>query len=383
MNRPGAIHTMQLNPDPEVIDLGVGQPQVALLPLDLLRVSAARRLGQDDPSLLQYGAEQGDGFFRLALARFLSQGYGLPVDMESLFITAGASQGLDLIATLLAASGDTVFVEEPSYFLALRILADHGLKVVGVPADADGIIPEALEAELERQQPRFLYTIPTFQNPTGATLTEARRARLAELSRAYDFTIVADEVYHLLHFDALPPPPLAAYLDRGNIVSLGSFSKILAPGLRLGWIQAAPALIDRLTHCGLLDSSGGLSPFTSGIVRIALEEGWVDRYLITLRATYRARAAAMSEALHREAGSAVQFQAPRGGYFFWCELNEALDAVALLPAAERRKVGYRPGVRFSSRDALHNYLRLSFAYYDIPALQEGVRRLARVVGNHQ
>ncbi len=381
MNRPGTIHTMQLNPDPEVIDLGVGQPQVALLPLALIRNAAARRLAEDDPSLLQYGAEQGDGYFRLSLASFLSQGYGLPVEADSLFVTSGVSQALDLLTTLLASAGDTVFVEEPSYFLALRIFADHGLRVVSIPTDDEGIIPEALEAELKHRRPRFLYTIPVFQNPTGVTLALARRERLAALSRAYDFTIVADEVYQFLYFDALPPSPLATYIDRGNIVSLGSFSKIAAPGLRLGWLQAAPALIDRLVHSGLLDSGGGLNPFTSGIMRVALDDGSLGDYLINLRDTYRARATAMSTALRRELASAVQFLEPQGGYFIWCRLSDSLDAEALLPLAERQKVAYRPGIRFSSRNALRHYLRLSFAYYDIPAIEEGVQRLGHAIRN--
>ncbi|MGE5140882.1 MAG: PLP-dependent aminotransferase family protein [Rudaea sp.] len=379
MRKQPVIHTTQLNPDPDVVDLGVGQPQLGLLPLDLIRRAAEKRLSENDPSALQYGAEQGDGYFLLALADFLTQGYGMPVDAANLFVTTGASQGLDLLATLLTQNGDTIFVEEPSYFLALRIFQDHHLRVVGIPTDSAGILTEALEDALAREHPRFLYMIPTFQNPSGATATAERRARLAELSRVHDFTLIADEVYHLLYFDTPPPLPMAAYTDRGRIISLGSFSKILAPGLRLGWIQASRPVIEQLVISGLLDSSGGLNPFTSALVRVLLEEGWQQEHLAALRATYRARAAAMSEALRRELGGSISFQEPRGGYFFWLKLPEGMDADKLLPAAERHKVGFRAGSKFSSRENLHEYIRLCFAYYDIPQLVEGVARLRRAI----
>ena len=379
MEQPVPILTTQINLEPDVIDLGIGQPQLQVLPLELIRKTATEQLAQNDPSFLQYGIEQGDGFFRLALAGFLKRGYGIPVAADDLFITAGASQGLDLLATLLAASGDTVLVEEPSYFLALHILADHGLNVVGVPTDAQGLDVDALAEELKRRRPAFLYTIPTFQNPTTAVLPAERRERLAELSRAYDFPIVADEVYHFLNFGPPPPPPLAAYIDRGNIISLGSFSKILAPGLRLGWIQAARPLIARLVTSGLLDSGGGLNPFASALVRPALEGTGEQEYLTRLRAIYRERAAAMSAALTRELGGPVEFQEPQGGFFFWLKLPATMDAARWLPLAARHKVGYRPGVKFSSRNGLHNYLRLSFTYYDVPQLEEGIVRLGRVL----
>ncbi len=379
MKQPIPVLTTQINLEPDVIDLGIGQPQLQVLPLELVQKAATQQLAQNDPSFLQYGIEQGDGFFRLALAGFLTWGYGLPVAADELFITAGASQGLDLLATLLARSGDTVFVEEPSYFLALRILADHRLNVVGVPTDEQGLDVDALGEELKRRRPAFLYTIPTFQNPTTATLPASRRERLAELSRAYDFPVVADEVYHFLNFGPPPPPPLAAYIERGNIISLGSFSKILAPGLRLGWIQAARPLIARLTTSGLLDSGGGLNPFASALVRPALEGNGQQDYLKRLRVIYSTRASAMNAALKRELGGRVQFDEPQGGFFFWLKLPERMDAARWLPLAARHKVGYRPGVKFSSRNGLHNYLRLSFTFYDVPQLEEGIARLGRVL----
>lgn len=367
--------TTQSHAAPDVIDFGAGHPAGALLPRTLLQQAAALRLAQPDSSLLQYGLEQGDGYFRYALADFLSQHYALPVDMEHLFVSAGASQALDLICTLYTQPGDVIFVEEPTYFLALRIFADHRLRIIPIPTDAHGLDIDALESALARQRPAILYTIPTHQNPSGYTLPIERRQRLVDLSMNHGFLIVADEVYHLLSYADAPPPPLACFAENNTVLGLGSFSKILAPGLRLGWVQASPQHMQRLYTSGLLDSGGGLNPFTSGLVRIVLEKGWQDAYLAQLCAIYRQRITALHRALQEHLGELVSYTIPTGGYFFWLHLSEEVDAAELLLRAEKHKVSFRPGVRFSGRNSLHNYLRLSFAYYAEDELSEGVRRL--------
>ncbi len=369
------FQTTQSHTDPDVIDFGAGHPADALLPRTILQQAAALRLAQPDSSLLQYGLEQGDGYFRYALAEFLSRRYATPVDMEHLFISSGASQALDLICTLYTQPGDVIFVEEPTYFLALRIFADHRLKVVPITTDAHGLDIDALEAALASQHPALLYTIPTHQNPSGFTLPQERRARLVELSVQHGFLIVADEVYHLLSYDAAPPPPLASFAESGVVLGLGSFSKILAPGLRLGWVQAAPQHMQRLYTSGLLDSGGGLNPFTSGLVRIVLEQGWQDEYLEHLHSVYRQRIQVLHASLQEQLGDLVTYVVPTGGYFFWLQLPKAIDAAILFQRAATHKVSFRPGVRFSGRNGLQNYLRLSFAYYDEAELAEGVRRL--------
>lgn len=373
------IRTMQLNIPPGMIDFGIGQPAPALLPWRAMQRAVSHRLEANESALLAYGVEQGDGYFRLALAEFLSQGYGLPVSPDELFITNGASQGLDLICTLFTQAGDTVFVEEPSYFLALRIFADHRLKVVSLPTDAEGLVIEALEEKLTQHRPAFLYTIPTFHNPAGFTLPAARRERLVQLSRQHNFLIVADEVYHLLNFDDPPPSPLGSFAHSETVLSLGSFSKIMAPGLRLGWIQTGPALMERLVGCGLLDSGGGLNPFTSAMVRSALELGAQLEYLEQLKTEYRQRAAVLSQALRRHFGQQASFVEPKGGFFIWLRLPERVDTQALLPVARRQQVGLQPGINFSGRQGLRNYARLCFALYDPPQLEEGVSRLAAAV----
>lgn len=376
------LRTAQLNLPPDMIELGAGQPSPRVLPREFLRQAAEHRLAVSDAAYLAYGAEQGDGFFRSALASFLSEHYHMRVESESLFITGGASQGLDLICTLFSKPGDTIFVEEPSYFLALRIFADHGLKVVSLPMDEQGLVPDTVEKNLQRQKPTFLYTIPTFHNPSSITLAADRRTKLAQLSQEYDFLIVADEVYQLLNYESDPPSPLAAYIDGNSVISLGSFSKIMAPGLRLGWIQAGRATLEGLTGCGLVDSGGGLNPFTSGVMRSAIELGLLQRQLENLKKVYRQRKAALSEALKKHLSDTVTFIEPEGGFFIWLEFEKTVDTVKLLAIARQHRVGFLPGIKFSGRNGLSNYARLSFAYFDTPELEKGAKRLAAALNDY-
>ena len=376
------VQITQLNIPEGMINFGVGQPAPSLLPLEAMRKAVAHRMSYDDPLLLAYGVEQGNGYFRITLAEYLSEKYGTPVQANDLFITTGISQGLDFVCTLFSQSGDTIFVEEPTYFLALRIFADHQLKVVGIPIDEKGIIIEALEEKLTEHKPVFLYTIPAFHNPSAVTMTESRREQLVQLSQEHDFLIVADEVYHLLTFADAPPPPMGSYTEAGTVLSLGTFAKILAPGLRLGWIQTGSSLMPRFVDSGLLESGGGLNPFTSDMVRSAIELGLQEEHLNHLKASYRQRAAALSAALHKHLPPSVTFAEPGGGFFIWLRFPEEIDTVALREEARRHNVSFEPGISFSSLQGLRNYARLSFAYYDLPEIGEGVQRLGRVVRNY-
>jgi 2-aminoadipate transaminase len=372
-----SFSTIQNQVPLDVIDLGLGDPPLALLPLDLIRGAAQLRLSQKDNSFLQYGAEQGDGHFRLALADFLSKGYGFDVSPESIFITNGISNALDLICTLFTQAGDTIFVEEPTYFLALRIFEDHHLKVISIDTDENGLIIESLEEKLAEFQPKFLYLIPTFQNPTGTTMSQEQRERLVQLAKEYGFIIVADEVYHLLSYTSYapnPPKSFATYIDAENVISLGSFSKILAPGLRLGWLQAYPEKIKRFNTCGLLDSSGGLNPFTSAIVREVITSGGLENNINKLINIYRSRLRVMNSALEEQLPD-IEYIVPQGGYFFWLRLPEKTDARELRKNAQFFKVDFRPGTLFSSRDGLKNQIRLCFVHYQEGEIREGILRL--------
>ncbi len=369
------IPTSQIHIPEGMIDLGVGDPDFALLPLDMLHRAAEACFAKADPAFLQYGAEQGDGYFRMALAGFLSRGYGFSVDPGTLFVTNGISNALDLICAHFTRPGDTIFVEEPTYFLALRIFADHDLRIVPVQTDENGLVIEALKEKLAEVHPKFLYTVPTFQNPGGYTLSQDRRDKLAQLSQEHDFMIAADEVYHFLNYSDRQVKSFAAYADLETVISLGSFSKILAPALRLGWLQAHPEAIKRLVTSGLLDSGGGLNPFTSAIVRELLEAGDLEKNIARLIAAYRSRLAAMETALRRELPQA-EFVTPEGGFFFWVRLP-GVDAEQTQQKALEYQVGFRPGVRFSSHTGMGDFIRLCFTFYDEENIDEGIRRLRK------
>lgn len=373
------IAATQLDIPEGVIHLGVGHPSDSLLPLTTIRSAADKFLNRDSATYLAYGAEQGDPGFRNMLARFLSRQYRQDANPDQIFVTAGASLGLDLICTIFTQPGDTIFVEEPTYFLALRIFADHRLNVVGIPVGDDGLIVSALEEQLLQHRPVLVYTIPAFQNPANVTLSEKSRRQLVRLSGKYNFLIVADEVYHLLAYTSDPPAPFASYIESGTVLSLGSFSKILAPGLRLGWVQAKDSLLQRLVTSGLLDSGGGLNPFASGLVGSAIELGLQDDHLDHLKKVYSKRKDALAAALKKHLPGSATFREPDGGYYIWLKLPESIDTEKMIDDARSLGVLYQPGVKFSSQNGLKNYIRLSYSFYDIPELEEGVVRLAAAV----
>ncbi len=373
------IVTFDEAPEPGTINFGVGQPSADLLPVGIIRAAADDYLRSAQPVELNYGAKQGDVRFRRTLATFLSRVYGEAVTPESLFVTAGASQALDLLCAQLTQPGDTIFVEEPTYFLAFRIFAGHRLRVIGIPVDADGLDTDRLEEELRRTRPTLLYTIPTFHNPGGHTMSAARRQRLAELSRQHEFLVIADEVYHLLSYDDPPPATLGSLADAGTILSLGSFSKILAPGLRLGWVQTSPDMVTRLISHGVVNSGGSLNHFTSNVVRHVIELGLQDTHLTHLRETYRRRVEAMNSALNEHLGESVSWHRPAGGYYFWLELAESMNATELRGRGAKHRTGFQPGEVFSCSGGLKNCLRLSFAHYDEAAILEGIERLAALL----
>jgi len=238
---------------------------------------------------------------------------------------------------------------------------------------------DTLEEKLTEHKPAFVYTIPAFHNPSGVTLSASRRERLVHLSEKHRFLILADEVYHLLAYTVTPPPPMITYDNTGTVLSLGSFSKILAPGLRLGWIQAKPVLVNRLIQSGLLESGGGLNPFTSSLVQSALELGLQRDHLAYLKRVYRLRSKSLITALNDLLPPSVTFTEPGGGFFIWLRLPDGVDTEALRIAARQQGVHFQPGPRFSSGRGLQNYLRLSFVYYDIEELREGSKRLASVL----
>jgi len=365
-------------PPEGTINLGIGQPSADLLPVALLRKASDSFFASAEPLDLNYGAPAGDERFLESLAGFLSESYGQPVAAGSLFETGGSSQGLDLVAAAFSRAGDTVFVEEPTYFLAFQILRDHGLNVVGVPVDRDGMRLDVLESLLRKHRPAFVYVIPSYHNPGGHCMSAHRRVRLVELSQAHGFYIVADEVYQLLHYHGEPPPALGTLTESDTVLSLGSFSKILAPSLRLGWIQAGAGIRDRLLARGFVNSGGSINHHASHVVRHALNLGLQGEHLRKIRRVLGRRVEVMHEALEADLGDLATWHRPGGGYFFWLRFGESMDTGRLLDRARRARTGFQPGSLFSSQGGMANRLRLSFAHYDKAGIQEGIARLAEV-----
>lgn len=368
---------------PGIIELSWGHPAPALLPVADLAHAADLALRQAGPAALAYGAEQGPGRLLTSLAAWLSSRERHPIAPEQLFITGGVSQGLDLLCALLARPGDIVLVQEPVYHLALRIFVDHGLSLMGVASDENGLCVEAVAAALDRlaaegRSAAFLYTVPTWCNPTGVSLIEARRRALAALAEERSLLILEDDVYRELWYDA-PSPTALQHLAPQTVVRLGSFSKILAPGLRVGWLVAPPELVTRCARSGLLDSGGGLSHFAAHVVAAYLELELVDRHVERLRTAYRRRRDVLVAALARHMPADCRWQSPGGGFFAWVELPAGYDSAALLPAAEAAGVSYVPGNRFFVTDNGAHHLRLAFSLLAEEELDEGIRRLGRLV----
>lgn len=370
-------------PEPGFINFGVGQPSADLLSVDLIRTASDRFFTSAQPFELNYGSKQGDVRYLDAVSKLLEAEYGQPSPADNLFLTGGNSQALDFVCNRFTQSGDTVFVEDPSYFLAFQILRDHGLNVVGIPVDDDGLDVEQLENALKEHSPSLVYTIPSYHNPTGRTMTRERRERLVALSCEHDFLIAADEVYQMLYFDEPPPPALGTYAEQGNVVSLGSFSKILAPGMRLGWIQTDARHMDRLLASGVVNSGGSFNHYSSHMVRNLIEAGLLTEFIKQLRRTFLSRVEAMDRALREHVRDRARWMVPQGGYFFWLELAADADAENLRKHADDFQTGFQPGPVFSPGPGqLRNFIRLSFAHYTEPDIEEGVARIGRLLDRH-
>ncbi len=371
----------QIDLPTDMIHLGLGQPSSHLLPLNEMEKAAAHSLSTENGSFLAYGKEQGNVNFRQTLADFLTGEYSSPVGPEHLFITNGNSQALDYICKLFTRPGDTVIVEEPSYFLALKIFADHKLNLVSIPVDDNGMVIEDLKERLKSATPAFLYTIPAYHNPASVTLSLKRREELVRICAQKNLLLVADEVYQLLNYTQDSLPPMGTWNTGCPLISLGSFSKILAPGLRLGWIHTRVKLIKKLIIPALLLSGGGLNPFTSEVINSAICLGFLKSHIQKLKIVYRQRIEIFCDHLREYLPDQAVFKIPEGGYFIWVKFPDDVDTNTFREAARKQNVDFHPGSLFSHRKELKNYMRLSFAFYDDKILAEGALRLGKVVSN--
>jgi DNA-binding transcriptional MocR family regulator len=372
----------QVNISADMIHLGLGQPSNSLLPLNEIKNAASHSLSANSPFFLAYGKEQGNINFRETLAQFITGQYAYTVGPDQLLITNGNSQALDFICTHFTHPGDTVFVEEPSYFLALKIFADRKLNIVGIPMDGYGLDTNILRKFLNNKKPAFIYTIPAYHNPASVTLSLQRREELVQICSKNNILLVADEVYHCLSYTDKPPPSMGYWADQCSLISLGSFSKILAPGLRLGWMQTNSNLIQKLSKTGILKSGGGFNPFTSEIVNSVIRSGMLTTHINRLKDVYRQRIEVFVDQITKSFPKQVVFQYPSGGYFIWVELPEHIDTESLRQAAKKDNVDFLPGSFFSSKNRLKNYIRLSFAFYSKEILKEGVRRLGNLLSKY-
>ena len=375
--RLGASH----DDDMEVIHLNKGHPTPRLLPVDEIRSVITQMADERARTALMYNPGGGHDALRIALARFLSHGYRFPVTPEELLASNGASMSLSMACRVFARDGDTVVCSDPTYFLARDVFTTARLQVRGIPCDQRGLRVDLLESALATGElrPTLVYCIPSFHNPTGVELAPERAERLVALAERHDFIILADEPYSLLHFDDRPPPCLMSYdRGRGRVFSLGSFTKILAPGLRAGWVHAHPSLLARFRAHGALISGGGLSPLPWAIVHETIESGFLARNIESLRAVYGERARATADALRTHLPE-CHFHAPRGGYFMWLDLGAACQSARLHAEARAHGVEVTPGARCAVDGGHDQFARICFARYETEELCLGIERLARAV----
>jgi 2-aminoadipate transaminase len=369
----------------DVIDLGLGHPDPDLLPVAGLERAATAAFERYGTDVLSYGAAAGPPpTIAFICARLALVDARAPTPSE-VVVTAGNSHGLEQVLTMTAKPGDVVLVESPTYHLALRILADHPVKVVPVHSDEGGMAVTAVEGAivgLRRQgtRPRLLYTVPTFNNPTGVSLGADRRRALVELAADEDLTIVEDDVYRELTYAGVAPPSLWSMAPPGTVIRLGSFSKSLSPGLRVGYMTADETLANTSIEGGVLESGGGISHFASLVVAEYARTGEFDANVTSLREIYAARRDALIRALQAELGDLADWVSPDGGYFVWVTLRRPTDLAALRARAERHGTSFMPGtVFFADGAGGRASLRLAFSRYPPDVLAEGVRRLAAAV----
>ncbi|MDQ1289243.1 MAG: 2-aminoadipate transaminase [Actinomycetota bacterium] len=359
---------------PGMLSLAGGLPAGDLFPVDRLARVVAGLLATDPGLALQYGPTEGHEPLRAWIAAYESLRCGREVALDQVLVTAGSQQALDLVARTLCSPGDTIVVEEPGYLGALQVLRAAGIRLVPVPVDADGLDVENLAVRLAAGlRPVAVHTVTSFQNPSGTTLREPRRRMLAALADRYGFVVVEDDPYAELCFDGRPRPPVRSFGDR--VVTLGSFSKTVAPGLRVGWAVLPQPLVTpvvRLKQAADLHTSALGQAAISGLVA---DRRWWRGHLDTVRAGYSRRATALADALGDVFGARLTLNSPSGGMFLWGRFTDGTSTAELLPRALDRGVIFVPGVEFHTGPGGEGTLRLAYATNTPDGLAEAARRL--------
>ncbi|MFD9068591.1 aminotransferase-like domain-containing protein [Streptomyces lasiicapitis] len=359
---------------PEVINFAGGLPAPEFFDAKGVAAAYAAVLADEPGRALQYSTTEGEPALRAAVAeRYAAR--GLATGADDILVTTGSQQALSLLATALVEPGDTVLVENPCYLAALQVFAFAGARVVPVPSDADGVDPDALDALVAQHRPKLLYTVPTFQNPTGRTLPAARRAAVAEVAARRGLWIIEDDPYGELRFEGERVPWVASYAGaEDRTVVLGSFSKVMAPGLRLGWLRA-PAALRRA--CAIAKQAADLHTPTVNQLAAAwyLERFDLDAHVARVAGEYRERRDAMLAGLPGALPAGSTWNRPEGGMFLWARLPVGYDATASLPGVVAQDVAYVPGAPFYGGAPEAETLRLCFVTQTPDEIAEGLRRL--------
>jgi DNA-binding transcriptional MocR family regulator len=371
---------------PGVLDLGLGHPDPALLPVDAIRRASAQAIARYGTHALGYGYATGPGPLADWLRDRIAQREGRMPDADEIAITGGISHALDQLVTLCTQPGDVALVESPTYHLAVRILRDRLLKLVAIPGGPSGPDPAALSeliASLKRrgERPSLLYGVPTFNNPTGLCWRDEVRRAVVALAARERILIVEDDAYRELVYDGEAPPSLWCIAPAGIVARLGSFSKSLAPGMRVGWITAGRDVIARIRTCGVMDSGGGPNQFAAmTVTAYCCEDGVFDEQVERFREAYRTRRDALMRALAAHLPTGWHARTPAGGFFVWLRLPPGVSSEALLPLAEAEGVSFLPGRRFfCDGHGGDDALRLAFTLYSPAQLEEAAMRLAQAV----
>ncbi|MBC7434517.1 MAG: PLP-dependent aminotransferase family protein [Bdellovibrionales bacterium] len=375
MNPSVIREILKVTERPGIISFAGGLPSPKTFPVSAFAEACDKVLREDAHAALQYAASEGF----VALREMVAASLPWEVDPAQVLITTGSQQGLDLVAKVLIDAGSRILVETPTYLGALQAFSPMEPDVVAVASDDQGVNIE----DLKRKAPgaRFLYVLPNFQNPTGRTMSEARRAALSEAAAEAGLPIIEDNPYGDLWFDAPPPAPLTARNPEGCIY-LGSFSKVLAPGLRLGFVVAPAALYPKLLQAKQAADLHSPS-FNQRMVVEVMKDGFLDRHVPTIRALYKSQRDAMLAAMKREMPAGVEWNTPDGGMFLWARLPEGCNAVDLLPQAVDKGVAFVPGAAFYADGGDPRTLRLSFVTASVDQINTGMVALAAAIREYQ
>ena len=372
---------------PGIISFAGGFPDSALFDVDGIRAASNAALDEEPGAALQYGATEGYQPLREQLAAFMASKGAQDVVPENLIVTTGSQQALDLLGKTLISPGDKVIVEGPTFLATIQCFRLYGAELISAPIDADGVQTDVLEQLIAEHKPKFVYLIPTFGNPSGALLPLERRKKVLELAVKYHTLVVEDDPYGDLYFGEAPPPSLLALSaqvpgSRELLAHCGSLSKVLSPGLRVGWMIAPPELLAKATMCKQF-SDAHTSTFAQATAAQYLKAGRMPATLARVRAVYAERAQAMGDALRKDLGDAIAFVQPQGGLFVWARLTGAGGKVAdgnvFAKRAIEKGVAFVPGTPFFCAQPDNATLRLSFATADVEKIREGVARLAQAL----